>query len=153
MSLLQKANRRLFLFGLFKIPMIRYCRPKIVQLDNQSISIKIPFRRRTRNHVNSMYFGAMSVGADLASGFLAYHLFEVQGVKASLVFAGAQSTFSKRAEGDVYFQCSSGKEIQEMIQESSINGERITRTIPVACICMDERVAEFQMQLSLKVKS
>ena len=153
MSLLKKANRRLFLFGLFKIPMIRYCRPKIVQLDNESIRIKIPFRRRTRNHVNSMYFGAMSVGADLASGFLAYHLFEVQGVNASLVFAGAQSKFTKRAEGDVYFHCASGKEILSMIHESTETGERITRTIPVVCLCKNEQVAEFQMELSLKVKS
>ena len=31
------------------------------------------FKRRNKNHVGSMYFGALCVGADLTGGYLAMH--------------------------------------------------------------------------------
>ena len=70
-SELRKANLYLKIFGLTKIPLLWFCRPKIIILNTESVEIKIPLRRRTKNHLNSMYFGALSVGADITGGFLA----------------------------------------------------------------------------------
>ena len=68
---IRKANFYLKFFSISKIPLLWYCRPKIVSLNSDYIEIKIPLRRRTKNHLNSMYFGALSVGADITGGFFA----------------------------------------------------------------------------------
>ncbi|MEE8437387.1 MAG: DUF4442 domain-containing protein, partial [Candidatus Neomarinimicrobiota bacterium] len=58
-------------FGWRKVAMIYYCRPRIAELDDNRIEVIIPLKRRTRNHVKSLYIGAMTVGTDLAVGMLA----------------------------------------------------------------------------------
>ena len=70
-SKITKANLYLKIFGITKIPLLFFCRPKIIELDSKVVEIKIPLKRRTKNHLNSMYFGALSVGADITGGFLA----------------------------------------------------------------------------------
>ena len=67
-----KSNLELYLFSFFKVPMLFYCRPRIVALDDEKVEIRLPLRRRTKNHLNSMYFGALAVGADVAGGFIAF---------------------------------------------------------------------------------
>jgi hypothetical protein len=74
-SNLAKANWYLFFFGFTKIPLLWFCRPKIIHLDNNSVEIKIPLKRRTKNHLGSMYFGALSVGADITGGFFSYDMY------------------------------------------------------------------------------
>ena len=46
---------KLFLLGLIKIPIIGYIKPKLIQIDDDEILIKIKLRKRTKNHLNSMY--------------------------------------------------------------------------------------------------
>jgi len=64
MSELSKAKRMLWLFGFFKIPLIGYVNPKLIKLTDKSMVVKIPLRRKTKNHLGSMYFGALGIGAD-----------------------------------------------------------------------------------------
>ena len=59
------------LFGMTKIPLISYCRPTVVSISDTRLEVKIKFNRRTKNHLNSMYFGVLSVGGDGAGGLLA----------------------------------------------------------------------------------
>ncbi len=149
---LRSLQRKLFLFGIFKIPLIGFCRPRIVSIDDDSIAIRIPFRRRTRNHVGSMYLGVLTIGADLASGFLAFYLVENQGYKTSPVFAGMKAVYHKRAEGDVTFVCEDGAEMKSMIERAKESGERVTSPVQVKAICLDEVVAEFEMEISFRLK-
>ena len=68
-SKITKLTWLIRLFGFSKVAMIYYCRPKVIAVDSDSLEIKIPLNRRTKNHINSMYFGALSVGADITGGF------------------------------------------------------------------------------------
>ena len=72
-----RANLALKLFGFAKIPLIGYVGPKIVQLDEKKCVLRVKLKRRTKNHLNSMYLGVLAVGADLACGMLGlYHIQE-----------------------------------------------------------------------------
>ncbi|NOF59269.1 DUF4442 domain-containing protein, partial [Vibrio cholerae] len=73
LSPLAKANLCLNLFGFFKVPLIWACRPKILSLNDQAVEVRIPLKRRNKNHLNSMYFGVLAVGADVAGGYMAMH--------------------------------------------------------------------------------
>ena len=88
-----KANYYLVAFSIAKIPLLWFCRPRIVNITSTSIEIKIPLRRRTKNHLNSMYFGALSVGADVTGGFFAMQLIEQSGHKVHLSFKHFHADF------------------------------------------------------------
>ena len=154
---LSMANRLLFLFGLAKIPLIRFVRPRIVEFNENAIIVKIPLRRRNKNHLKSMYFGAFAIGADLAAGFLAFWLFQEQKLKASFAFKSFKSEFLRRAMFDVYFECHAGNAILKSVNEAQKSGERINKIVLVDAYCYENgekiKVAEMEIEASIKVKS
>jgi acyl-coenzyme A thioesterase PaaI-like protein len=103
MSNVKKINFLFKLFAFFKVPMIFYCGVKVIELDDKKAIVKIPLKRRTKNHLNSMYFGALAVGADVAGGILAFSLIQKRKLKISLVFKDLKADFLKRHESDVVF--------------------------------------------------
>ena len=146
---------KLRLFGLFRIPLIFFCRPRVVSITDTSLEVKIKLNRRTRNHLNSMYFGVLSVGADVTGGFLAFEYMRASKSRISLIFKDFHADFLKRAEGDVHFLCDEGQKIQELIRQANKTGERenmpihIIATVP--SISKDP-VAKFILTLSIKKK-
>jgi len=143
---------KLFLLGFFKIPLIGFTRPKLISLDEKNVSVKIKLNRRTKNHLNSMYFGALAVGADIAVGIHVFYFSEILDKKVSFSFKGMNAQFLKRAESDVYFSSNEGQIIKEAIEESIKTGERINKSIMVTAKNEShEIVATFEMISSLKV--
>ena len=59
-----KYNLYLWYFGLTKVRLIHFIRPKIIDVNKEGVTLFMPLDRRTRNHVRSMYIGAMVVGVD-----------------------------------------------------------------------------------------
>ena len=132
-------------------------RPRVVELGEDRIVIRIRLSRRTRNHLNSMYLGAFAVGGDLAGGFQAFMLGRETGEKFSLIFSRFEATFIKRAEDDVFFIAETGRIVREIMAESRLSGERVTRDIPIKAVVNynkkeEETVAEIILGLSIKVK-
>jgi acyl-coenzyme A thioesterase PaaI-like protein len=150
---LSRLRWMLRLMGWFKIPMIAYVCPRLISIDDETVEVKIRLRRRTRNHLNSMYFGALSVGADIAAGIYAFYFAEQMKSKVSFAFKSMQADFLKRAESDIIFVCSEGMLIREALEKSKSTGERINQ--PVNVLAKDknnEVVATFVMTVSVKVK-
>ena len=115
----------------------------------------IPLRRRTKNHLGSMYFGALAVGADLAGGLLAMTKAVEMKKNLGLVFKGFSADFLSRATGDVYFTCNEGKKIMDTIRETLESQERINVPLQIEATIPsvdDEPVARFEIVLSLKYK-
>ncbi|WP_028022269.1 PaaI family thioesterase [Enterovibrio calviensis] len=154
---LAHANRMLKLFGFFKVPLIWYCRPKILVLNEERVQIRIPLKRRNKNHLNSMYFGVLAVGADVAGGFMAMSKSESRGKKISLAFKSVSAEFLKRPEADVVFTCDDGKLIDEMLDQTMASGERINQPVRITATCPslhgDEPMAVFDLTLSVKAIS
>src|SRR5512135_98291 len=126
-----RATLALRLFGLAKVPMLLYSGASIAELSPERTVVRIPLRRRTRNHLGSMYFGALCVGADCAAGALAMHLIRQQSRPISLVFKDFHAEFLKRAEGDVEFHCCQGREITDLVAQAAAAEERVERQIDV----------------------
>ena len=149
---LRKMRWLIFLLGLTKIPLIGFVRPKLLRLNDDEVELKIKLRRRSRNHLNSMYFGALAVGADVAAGVHAFYYAAKMGRKVSFAFKGIQGEFIKRAESDVIFKTNQGKLVKEAIDKSYKNQERVNETITIAAVnSADEVVATFDMVISVRV--
>ena len=155
MTLFTRFNYFLWYFGCFKVPLIGYLHPRLITLNDTDVVIKLPLTRRSKNHLHSMYFGALAVGADLAGGLHGFYHARQAHVKISLAFKSFQAQFLKRPESDVYFVSSMGKDIQIMINESKENNQRINKPIIVTAYTnyhqQPEEVAQFVLELSLKV--
>ena len=115
-----KTNRLIRLFGLTKVPMIWYCRPKVIEHTDEKIEIRIPLKRRTKNHLGSMYFGVLAVGADITGGFLAMDPIQESGRNIALIFKDFKADFLKRPEGDVHFICRDGMAIKELVKIAAV---------------------------------
>ncbi len=146
-------RRKLFLLGLLKIPMIGFVRPRLLTLSETDVEVKIRLKRRSKNHLNSMYFGALAVGADIAAGIQAFYFSELMGKPVSLAFKGIHGEFLMRAESDIVFKSSQGSLVKSAMENSLKNGERINQPIEVIALNdQEEVVATFEMILSVRVK-
>jgi|TARA_B100000470_G_scaffold30217_1_gene20062 acyl-coenzyme A thioesterase PaaI-like protein len=156
LSRVANTNRLIRLFGLTKVPMIWYCRPKVIEHTDEKIEIKIPLRRRTKNHLGSMYFGVLAVGADITGGFLAMDPIQESGRKIALIFKDFKADFLKRPEGDVHFICNDGAAIKELVDKAANSTERFNYKLNIAAVVpsiSSEVVAKFELTLSLKDKT
>lgn len=142
----------LWLFSMVKIPLIFWLKPRIMELTDDRGVILIRFRRRTKNHVNSMYFGALCVGAELSAGILVMNYFRRQKEKYTFVFKNFSAEFVKRCEADVFFVCEQGTIIYNAIQQAQLTKERQNVALNVNGIINDEIVCKFTLTLSLKQK-
>ena len=151
-----KTNRLIRQFGILKVPLIWYCRPKVIEHTDEKIEIKIALKRRTRNHLGSMYFGVLAVGADITGGFLAMDPIQESGRKIALIFKDFKADFLKRPEGDVHFICSDGLAVKELVETVANSNERHNFKLSIDAIVPSlspEIVAKFELTLSLKDKS
>ena len=155
-SIATKTTRLIQLFGITKVPMIWYCRPKVIEHTDERIEIKIPLKRKTKNHLGSMYFGALAVGADITGGFLAMNPIQESGRKINLIFKDFKADFLKRPEGDVHFICNDGLAVKELVEKVAKSNERHNFKLSIDAIVPSlspEIVAKFELTLSLKDKS
>ena len=152
----QKFKMTMFIryFGLTKVPMIFYCRPKVIEISNDSVTVKIPLLRRNKNHVGSMYLGALSVGADITSAMLALGIIRSSKQKIIPIFKDFHADYLKRAEGDVHFVCNQGLKIKSMIEKTISQKSRVNEKIDVFAYVPsklgEEIVAKFSLTLSIK---
>lgn len=155
MTRLTRFKCFMWYFGCFKVPLIGYLHPRLITLNDKEIVIKLPLTRRSKNHLHSMYFGALAVGADLAGGLHGFYHARQAKLKVSLAFKSFQAQFLKRPESDVYFICTMGEDVKEMIAESKKTGQRINKPLLItACTNypqQSEDVARFVLELSLRV--
>lgn len=151
-----RENLSLLKLGITRIPMLFYVGARVTEVTPDRMVIRIPLKRRTKNHLNSMYFGALCAGADCAAGVFAMHYMNKQPANISLVFKDFHAEFLKRAEGDVDFICDQGKEISELVALAAASEERVEKPFEVTAIVpsiSNEPVAKFKLMLSLKKRA
>lgn len=150
---LKKYGMMLRLMGIFRIPMIGYVRPRLLEINDTEVVVKIRLRRRTKNHLKSMYFGVLAVGADVTAGLHAFYFCDELNVRPSFAFKAMKSEFIKRAETDVIFTCNEGAAVREQVLKAIQTNERQNHWVKVTAKDMNgDVVALFEMEISVKIK-
>lgn len=149
-----KANFFLKTYGLLKIPLLAFVGPKCVELSPNRSVIKIALNRRTRNHLNVMYFGALGVGAELSVAITAVTSIYESGQKIDFIFKDFKMNFLKRCDGDVHFICEEADKVRELILKAAHSPERLEATFKgyatVPARTPQEPVATYELTLSVK---
>jgi acyl-coenzyme A thioesterase PaaI-like protein len=154
-AMLVRETALLRMFSL-KVPVLLFLGPQVVALDDEGCTIRIPLGWRSRNHVGSMYFGALLAGADIAAGLSAFRAIRDGHSKVVPLFKDVKADFLKRADGDVVFRAGDGRRIAEAVRQADATGERVTLPVEVVATVPskygDEPVARFTLGLSLRRK-
>jgi acyl-coenzyme A thioesterase PaaI-like protein len=141
-------------FAALKVPLLYAVGPVVEQVSTDRLVLRIPLKRKTKNHLGSMYFGALCIGAEAAAGAIAMRTIQKEGAKVALIFKDFSAKFLKRAEGDVTFTCDEGRELRALVHAAISSGERVERKVKVVarvpCKTGEEPVAEFEVTISLK---
>ena len=142
------------LFGLLKVPIILFTSPSVIEVNDQRCEVRIPLGYRTKNHVGSMYFGSLAVGADLCVGMLAMEAVKSLGAKMAPVFKDFNVEFKKLAKGDVHFISEEGDKVSAAVKAAQTTGQRQNVTVHgyavVPAVDPNEVVMEFTLTLSVK---
>ena len=139
------------IMGWMYIPLIGYVKPRLLVIDAEKAVVRIRLRRRTKNHLKSMYFGALAVGADVAAGLHAFYFSEQLGVKPSFAFKSVKGEFLKRATGHVLFTSTDGHVVEQVVKTARETGERQHAMVRVNATVEGETVAIFDMEISVKI--
>ncbi len=137
-----------------KVPMILWTRPVVEELTQDRCVVRIPLRRRTKNHQNALYIGAYTVGADVAGGLLAMEASRSRKSDVVLIFKDMQAEFLARGEDDVLFTCVEGPAIRAAVTRAADTGERVNIPVKIKATCPSKRgdraIGNFVLTLSLK---
>ena len=149
-----KATWSLRLFAWTRIPLIAILRPTLLAADAKQCVVKIPLGWLTRNHLGSLYFGALCIGADLAGGLIVMNLIRARRSTVAFLFKDFHAEFHKRAEGAAVFTCHDGEKLQDLLDRAEASGEREEDVVEVVATVPDklgdEPVATFQLTISMK---
>ncbi|WP_413584318.1 DUF4442 domain-containing protein [Bdellovibrio sp. HCB274] len=151
-----KFNAFLAIYGLLKIPLLVFIGPKVVEMTDKKFVIKIPLGYRTKNHLNSMYFGALGVGAELSIAAPAVQVIAESKQKIDFIFKDFTAQYGKRADGDVHFVCDEVESVVALINEAKTNPARIERKMKGYAIVpskSDEPVMTYELTLSVRNRS
>ena len=138
-----------------RIPLLFAARPAVMQLDETRCVLRIKLRRGTKNHLGSMYFGALCIGADCAGGLIAWNEIERSGKKIALIFKDFSAEFLKRPDRDMYFVSSEGAKMRELVRRAAEGLDRVEDLVTIDAVSdpadvAGTKFATFQLTISLK---
>jgi len=149
-----KATFSLRLFAWTRIPLIAVLRPTLVAADSEQCVVRIPLSWLNKNHLGSLYFGALCIGADLAGGLIVMNLIRARRSPVAFLFKDFHADFHKRAEGATVFSCHDGNKLQALLDRAEASGEREEDIVAVVATVPDklgeEPVATFRLAISMK---
>lgn len=162
MSLIEKFDLKATLilraFALLKVPMLGWIKPSVIESSERTV-LKIPLGRRTRNHLKSLYFGALCMGAEACVGLTAAVEIQKSGKKVDFVFKDFKANFLKRAEDDTYFICDQVHDLRAIVQKAINSKQREEQRFLATAFSGDwqnpsqeNKVAEFEITLSVKFR-
>ena len=141
------------LFLIFKLPLAFLAGVKLKSLKDTHSTVQLKYSYLNKNPFKSIYFAALSMAGELASGILAASFTYKNSPRISMLVVGINIEFSKKAVGIINFSCNQGKEIQDCINKSIITKEG--QTIDVITTATDKEgdiVAVFNIRWSFKSK-
>ncbi|KYG65129.1 DUF4442 domain-containing protein [Bdellovibrio bacteriovorus] len=145
------------LYGLLKIPLVLFVNPRVIESTAQRFVLKIPLNYRTKNHLNSMYFGALGIGAELSIAAAAVVAISESKQKIDFIFKDFSGQYIKRADGDVHFICDEIEAVRSLIEESKTNPARLERKMKGYAVVPKsnptEPVMTYELTLSVRNRS
>lgn len=138
--------------SLVRVPLLSFCNPKLLSIE-PTAKVSIPLNFVTKNHLRSMYFGALAMGAELCVSVPILEALFIQKRPFSFIFKDFKCDFVKRADTSVTFEFSDIAGCRDVIEQALATGERINRTFSGVAYSNknpDDIFMTFQITISIK---
>ncbi len=113
--------------SLLRVPLLSFCNPQLLSVEPVS-KVTLPLNFVTKNHVRTMYFGALSMGAELSVATPILEAMFIHKKPVSFIFKDFKCEFLKRADASVIFEFSDVAGCRQAIDEALASGERVNKT-------------------------
>jgi acyl-coenzyme A thioesterase PaaI-like protein len=140
-------------YSALQIPLLAFITPRVVELNDERAVVRVRLDRRSRNHLGVMYFGALSMGAELSIAVRCLQAISESGRKIDFIFKDFSAQFLKRADGHVNFVCEQAADVKALIEEAAKNPERLEKTFEGYAYVPErslEAVMKYKLTLSVK---
>lgn len=152
-----KITAFVHMYGLLKIPLVLFVSPRVVESSPTRFVLKVPLSYRTKNHLGSMYFGALGIGAELSIAAAAVIAIAESKQKIDFVFKDFKAEYLKRGAGDVHFICEEVATVYDLIERAKTNPDRLESKMRgyavVPSVDPNEKVMTFELTLSVRNRS
>ncbi len=148
-----KLTALINLYSALKIPLLSFITPRVIELSGTRSVVRVRLDRRTRNHLNVMYFGALAMGAELSIALKAITAIRQSGKRIDFIFQDFDAEFLKRADGHVHFVCDEAAQVGALITKAAGSSERLSQTFNGYAIVpskSEEPVMKYSLTLSVR---
>ncbi|MDU8886520.1 DUF4442 domain-containing protein [Yeosuana sp. MJ-SS3] len=148
------APSKLNTFLLFKLPSAYLCGVRVKSIDKNKCIVSVKHRWINQNPFKSMYWVVQGMAAELTTGVLVMQKIKESGKKISMLVAGNNATFTKKATGRITFVCNEAYLIDQAIQKTIETKEGQTVWLNSKGINEDGvEVSNFNFEWTIKVKN
>ena len=141
------------LLSFLKVPLLFKTSPRVIEFNDTETTVFIPLKRKNKNHLGSMYFGALSMGAELSVALMAIKETRRSPEKVSFIFKDFKAQFLKRASRGTYFTCLEAKEVKALVKKAEKSKDRVEQRFKGFAYTdktIKEAVMNYELTLSLK---
>ena len=141
------------LYLLKNLPAAFFSGLKIVEANEISCSVSVPYKWFTRTPFRSTYFACLSMAAELSTGILAMANIFKRKPPVSMLITGIEGKFYKKAKKHTIFQCTEGEAISNIVIATIRSGQpKQIKVLSTGRNELDELIAEFYVTWSFKMK-
>lgn len=140
---------------MFKIlPMGFLSGMKITELNEETCSVTVPYKRLNKNPFNSTFWAVLGMAAEMSSGALMTMYTHKQKPSISMLVADCTAEFVKKATGVTTFTCNDGALIKAKIIEAIKTKEgQVIPTTMVGKNNAGEVIAKFSFTWTIKART
>ena len=141
------------LFLLQRLPSAFFSGLKIRSFNQKESVIGVRYSWFSQNPFRSMYFAVQSMAAEMSTGLLGFAQIYRRKPSVSMLVLKVEGSFFKKAIGVIYFTCSDGIKVTEVVERAIITGE--SQTVICRSVGRNEQreiVAEFFVTWTFKSK-
>src|SRR5829696_4798245 len=113
-----KSAVKFQLFLLQKLPAAYFSGLKVLDMQEHSCTVSVPFKWFTKNPFRSTYFACLSMAAEMSTGLLAMSNVYNRSPKVSMLVVAIEGKFYKKAVGVTQFVCKEGDLIRDTVQKA-----------------------------------
>jgi hypothetical protein len=140
------AYRFLFpIYLLFQLPLAWVAGLRLVSLEQGRCVVRMRHRFWNKNPFGSMYFAAMAMGAEMSTGLPAYVFLRQNRKSVSLLLAGMEADYHKKAVGRLTFEFEDQGELLQALGNLKRSGDACRIVLVSRCYDASKQLmAEFR---------
>ncbi|NND51159.1 MAG: DUF4442 domain-containing protein [Flavobacteriaceae bacterium] len=142
------------LFNLLKLPAAYFTGVRVKAINDTSCTVAVTYKWINQNPFKSMFWAVQGMAAELTTGALVLGKIKDSGHNISMLVANNNASFSKKAVGQITFNCNEGHKIDQAIDDAIRTKEGQTVWLNSKGVnTQGIQVSDFNFQWTIKLKS